>query len=156
MLQNVAIVCCAFHSLLVSRICCCPVSDCQKIHNPIHGPSHSIDTDNRSGIHSIDNGTTHSFVYCLSCLLGYCPYIIALYVSNPQSSSTTTTITQPRSLLPHRKLHTDCNCNTVVGFDHSSKLQIANAAPSLVSVCSPILQHFFFAVELGLTVRSFS
>ena len=100
--------------------------------------------------------TTHAFVHYLSCLLSYCPYIIALYASKSQSSSTITMITEPRSLLPHSKLHTDCNCNTVVGFDHSSKLHLANAAPSLVSVCSPILQHLFTPVELVLIVCSFS
>lgn len=130
-----------FIHFLFHDICWFPVSDRQKIHNAIHGPSHSIDTDNRRGIHTIDNGLCLLSILLID-LLSLHNRLVFLHV---QSSSTTTTITQPHSLLPHSKLQTDCNFNTLLGFDPSSKpypLHLANTAPTLVSVCSPILQHF--------------
>ena len=93
----------------------------QKIHNAIHGLSRSIDTDNRTGIHTIDNGNNE--LLCLLSirlidLLSLHNRLVCLHV---QSSSTTTTIARPHSLLPHCKLRTDCNLNTLFGFERSSK-----------------------------------
>ena len=44
--------------------------------------------------------------------------LVCLHV---QSSSTSTTITQPLSLFPYYNLQTDCNLNTLLGFDRYSK-----------------------------------
>ena len=101
--------------------------------------------------------TTRSFVYCPSyplTSLSLHNRLVRLYF---QSSSTTPTITQAHSLLPHCKLQANCYQNASFVLDRTSKpypLHLANASPTLVSVCSPI-STLLLAVELVSTVCHF-
>ena len=107
-LQNIAIVCFPFHSLLVKTMLFTVLATLL------------ILTIERA-FTLLTMATTSRFAYCLSCLLDYCPYIIPLYASTPSLP-----LPLPRSHIliryfPHYKLQTDCSLNTLLGFDSYSK-----------------------------------
>ena len=79
MLQNIAIVCCLFHSSFVSLIGWFHVSGHQRYTTLFMVLATLLILTIERILKLLTMPITSSFVYCLSYSLSYCPYIIALY-----------------------------------------------------------------------------